>query len=391
MNILYIGSFCIKNIINRYPNLGLDRYKTSGFLIKGFKEIKDVNLDVITAPDVPSYPKLPKNFKKEIDTDNNTISVGFTNIKGVKQFSIIHNLYKEACKIIKRNCEKTYVIIPYMVFHHVRVAKLLKNKFRNKVVICQIIPDIFYTKKKMSAFYWMNKYSENNAKRSDAFILFTKAMSDYLSIPNDKFIVMESVIDANTYNLSSNINNKENDKLHVLYTGALKKEHGIMKLVDMMNHIKRNDFELWITGIGPLSDKLKEAADKDSRIKFFGTVAKDKVFELQSKADILINPRSDNDSPELTRYMFPSKLMEYMLTGNPAVICRMSGIPEDYYQYTFVAENGTSESLAQQLNRVLDMTDEERKTIGSSARQYILNNKTISVQSKRIVDFIKQF
>ena len=391
MNILYIGAFSIKSIIDKYPNLGLDRYKTSEFLIKGFKEIGDVNLDVITVPDVPSYPKLPKKFKKEIDTDNKTISVSFTNIKGIKQFSIIHNLYKEACKIVKRNCEKTYVIIPYMVFHHVRVAKLLKNKFKDKVVICQIIPDIFHTKKKASAFYWMNKYSENNAKKSDAFILFTKAMSEYLNIPDEKFMIMESVIDGNSYNLSSNNINNDNDKLHVLYTGALRKEHGIMKLVDMMNHIKRDDFELWITGIGPLSDKLKEAADKDSRIKFFGTVAKDKVFELQSKADILINPRSDDDSPELTRYMFPSKLMEYMLTGNPAVICRMSGIPEDYYQYTLVADNGTSESLAQQLNKVLDMTDEERRTIGSSARQYILDNKTISVQSKRIVDFIKQF
>ena len=391
MNILYIGAFSIKSIIDKYPNLGLDRYKTSEFLIKGFKGIGDVNLDVITAPDVPSYPKLPKKFKKEVDAESNIISVGFTNLKGIKQFSIVRNLYKEACKIIRHNNEKTYIIIPYRVFHHVCVARKLKKKFREKIVVCQTIPDIFYTKKKTSAWYWMNRYSEKNAVKSDAFILFTQAMSEYLNIPDEKFMIMESVIDGNSYNLSSNNINNDNDKLHVLYTGALRKEHGIMKLVDMMNHIKRDDFELWITGIGPLSDKLKEAADKDSRIKFFGTVAKDKVFELQSKADILINPRSDDDSPKLTRYMFPSKLMEYMLTGNPAVICRMSGIPEDYYQYTLVAENGTSESLAQQLNKVLDMTDEERRTIGSSARQYILDNKTISVQSKRIVDFIKQF
>lgn len=391
MNILYIGAFSIESIINRYPNLGLDRYKTSQFLIKGFKEIKYVNLDIITAPDVPSYPKLPRKFKKEIDTDNKTISVCFTNIKYVKQFSIIHNLYKEACKIIKRNCEKTYVIISYMVFHHVCVARLLKKKFRDKVIICQIIPDIFYTKKKTSAFYWNNKYTENNAKKSDAFILFTKAMSDYLSVPNDKFIVMESVIDANIYYLSSNITNEDNDKLHVLYTGSLRKEHGIMKLLDMMNHIRRNDFELWITGMGPLSDKIKEAADKDSRIKFFGTVTKDKVFELQSKSDVLVNPRSDDDSPELTRYMFPSKIMEYMLTGKPVVICRMSGIPEDYYQYVFVAEEGTAESLALLLNKVLDMSIDERLKFGESARSYILNNKTIPVQAKRIVDFIKQF
>ena len=391
MNILYIGAFSIESIINRYPNLGLDRYKTSQFLIKGFKEIKYVNLDIITAPDVPSYPKLPMRFKKEFDADNKVTSVGFKNIKGIKQFSIVRNLYKEACKIICQNDDKTYVIIPYMVFHHVCVARKLKKKFGDKVVVCQTIPDIFFASKKLSAWYWMNRYAQRNAVKSEAFVLFTKAMADYLNIPEEKYIVMESIIDGDIYNTISNVSKDSSDKLHVLYTGSLSSVHGVMKLVEMMKLIKRDDFELWITGMGPLSDKLKEAADKDSRIKFFGTVTKDKVFELQSKSDVLVNPRSDDDSPELTRYMFPSKIMEYMLTGKPVVICRMSGIPEDYYQYVFVAEEGTAESLALLLNKVLDMSNDERLKFGESARSYILNNKTISVQAKRIVDFIKQF
>ncbi len=391
MNILYIGAFSIESIINRYPNLGLDRYKTSQFLIKGFKEIKYVNLDIITAPDVPSYPKLPMRFKKEFDADNKVTSVGFKNIKGIKQFSIVRNLYKEACKIICQNDDKTYVIIPYMVFHHVCVARKLKKKFGDKVVVCQTIPDIFFASKKLSAWYWMNRYAQRNAVKSEAFVLFTKAMADYLNIPEEKYIVMESIIDGDIYNTISNVSKDSSDKLHVLYTGSLSSVHGVMKLVEMMKLIKRDDFELWITGMGPLSDKLKEAADKDSRIKFFGTVTKDKVFELQSKSDVLVNPRSDDDSPELTRYMFPSKIMEYMLTGKPVVICRMSGIPEDYYQYVFVAEEGTAESLALLLNKVLDMSNDERLKFGESARSYILNNKTIPVQAKRIVDFIKQF
>lgn len=391
MNILYIGAFSIKSIVNRYPNIALDKYKTSEFLIKGFRQLEDIHIDVITAPDVPSYPKLPMSFKREIDIDNKITSVGFTNIKGIKQFSIVRNIYKEACRIISQNSEKTYVIISYMVYHHVRAVRKIKKRFGDKVVICQIIPDIFFPPKKKSVRYWMNKYAERNAVKSDVFILFTKAMSEYLGITNGKFMIMESVIDGDIYNTIQNQSKNSNNKLHVLYTGTLSNVHGIMKLVEMMPLVKRDDFELWITGKGPLSEKLTEAAEHDSRIRFFGTVAKEKVFELQNQADILINPRSDKDSPNLTRYMFPSKLMEYMLTGNPAITCRMSGIPEDYYQYVFVAEEGTAESLASQLNKVLDMTYEERKTIGLSARNFILDNKTIPVQSKRIVDFIKQF
>lgn len=391
MNVLYIGAFSIKSIVEKYPSLALDKYKTSTFLIKGFRQLEDVRLDVITAPDVPSYPKLPMRFKKEFDADNKVTSVGFNNIKGIKQFSIVRNLYKEACKIICQNDDKTYVIIPYMVFHHVCVARKLKKKFGDKVVVCQTIPDIFFASKKLSAWYWMNRYAQRNAVKSEAFVLFTKAMADYLNIPEEKYIVMESIIDGDIYNTISNVSKDSSDKLHVLYTGSLSSVHGVMKLVEMMKLIKRDDFELWITGSGALADNLKEAAENDNRIRFFGTVTKEKVIELQSKADILINPRSDKDSPHLTRYMFPSKLMEYMLTGHPAIICRMSGIPEDYYQYVFVAEEGTPESLALLLDKVLDMSDDERLKFGVSARSYILNNKTITVQAKRIVDFIKQF
>lgn len=391
MNILYVGAFSIKSIIERFPEHGLDLYKTSEFLIKGFKEINEVNLDVITAPDVPSYPKLPISFKREFDIDNKVTSVRFINIKGIKQFSIVRNLYKEACKIIRHNNDKTYVIIPYMVFHHVCVARLLKIKFGDKIIICQTIPDIFYTPQKTTASYWMNKYSECNAIKSDAFILFTKAMSEYLNIPNEKYIIMESVIDGDCYKTLQNKSNEHFDKFHILYTGSLSNVHGIMKLIEMMSFIQRNDFELWITGYGPLANKLKEAEIKDKRIRFFGTVSKDKVIELQNKADILINPRTDKDSPNLTRYMFPSKIMEYMLTGNPTIICRMSGIPEEYYNYTFVVEEGTSESLALMLNKVLDMDSNERKQLGLSARNFILSNKTISIQSKRIIDFLKHF
>lgn len=390
MNILYIGAFCTNNIIDKYPDKGLDAYKTSEFLIKGFRQIDEVRLDVITAPDVPSYPKMPWLFHHEDDFENKIASVRFINVPGLKQFSISGNLIRKASEIIRHNQGKTYVIIPYMVFHHVRVAKRLKQKFGNRVVICQTIPDVFYADNKLSVGYWMNKYAEIYAAKSDAFILFTKAMAEYLHIANDKFMVMESVIDGDAQKIIERTNKGENDKVHVLYTGALSDEHGIMKLVEMMRLLDRDDFELWITGRGPLTNKLSDAAHADKRIKFFGTVPKEEVFARQAKADILINPRADSDSPELTRYMFPSKLMEYMLTGNPAVICRMSGIPEDYYDYVYVSDNDRPEGLANCLNMVLDMPDEERRRKGMAARQYILDNKTIPVQSRRIVEFLKK-
>jgi len=388
MNILYIGQFSPKSLLERYPDRGLDTYKTSEFLIKGFRERNDINISVITAPDVGSYPKFPQVlFKSSIEKDG-TIVAGFLNLSFIKQLMITNNLYKEACKIIDKNEDQTYIILPYLVLHYVRIGRKLKARYGGKVKICQIIPDIFFPKK------WLNKkvnhFAEKEGAKADAFILFTRPMAEYLHIENKPFLVMESVIDAATYPEQREIIIKTNKKLQVVYTGALGRPNGVGKLLSMMRLMKRDDFELVITGRGPLSKQFEEASKEDPRIRFMGTVPKNEVFNYQSNADVLINPRSDSDAPMVTDYMFPSKLMEYMLTGNPALSCRMAGIPLDYYNYIYVSEDDSSEGLANALSKVLDLNHAERLEKGKAARDYILDNKTIDVQVRRIVEMLNK-
>lgn len=386
MNILYIGQFSPKSLLDKCPDKGLDTYKTSEFLIRGFRQIDKVNLKVITAPDVGSYPKFPQIFFEREISEDGTISIGFINYPGIKQLMITNALFKEACKIIEANETKTYVIIPYVVLHYVRIARKLKTKYGNKVAICQTVPDIFFPKK------WLhrkvNAWAETLAAKADAFVFFTKAMADYFNVSDERYIVMESVIDGSTYK-NAKTKRGEGGILKVVYTGGLGIHNGVAKLMEMMPLMGRDDFELVVTGRGALAEKFSEAAKSDHRIKFLGTVSKQEVFNYQSQADVLINPRSDNDAPVVTKYMFPSKLMEYMLTGNVALTCRMSGIPEDYYNYVYVTDDDTAAGLAFTLNKILDTSPEERCQKGNDARQYILNNKTIDVQTGRIIEMLQ--
>ena len=389
MNILYIGNFSPNSLLAIYPDLGLDTYKTSEFLIRGFRQIDEVYLRVITAPNVGSYPKFSQKIIKREITEDGTISVGFYNYPVIKQLMITKALYNEACKIIEASEGKTYVIIPYVVLHYVRVARKLKKRLGNKVIICQIVPDIFFPKKCLHRK--VNARAEMLAAKSDVFVFFTKAMAEYYNVPEKRYIVMESVIDGSTYkNVSSN-KNIVDGKLKVVYTGALGIPNGVAKLIEMMRFLNRDDFELVVTGRGTLAEEFSKASNEDSRIRFMGTVPKQDVFKYQSQADVLINPRSDKDAPLVTRYMFPSKLMEYMLTGNVALTCRMEGIPEEYYNYVYVSQLDSPEGLADALNKVLDLSSEERNEKGQKAREYILTNKTIPVQTRRIVDFLKKF
>lgn len=384
-NILFLGSVSPHSLVNEFPKFGLDRYKASSQIIKGMRE--QTVVDVISSPDIPSWPTFPKLFiKNTYDNEDKFESLNLFNFPIIKQLWIILTLFFAGFKyIIKHTDCKTVLIVPYIVFHHTAPARLLKIFFKDKVSVVSIIPDIFFP----SGFSKMiNKWAEKHTKESDAFVLYTGAMAEYLHIQHKPNIVMESLIDINDYELIKNKN--DNEKTVILYTGALHPHHGVQKLLEMMKRISGEEIELWITGMGPLYSEIEKWPKLDSRIKFYGTVEKGKVLELQRSADILINPRSDDDSPQLSKYMFPSKTLEYMISGSPVIICPMSGIPNDYYNYLYTAKDGSVDALVEIVQQVLNTSIEERNLKGEKARDFIIKNKSVSVQGSRIVNLIKK-
>ena len=83
MNILYLASFATKDILSKYPNWGIDIYKVSEFLVQGFREKGDVNLKVVTSPDLPKYPKFPEFYIKHRIVDDVELGT-FVNVKITK-------------------------------------------------------------------------------------------------------------------------------------------------------------------------------------------------------------------------------------------------------------------------------------------------------------------
>lgn len=74
-----------------------------------------------------------------------------------------------------------------------------------------------------------------------------------------------------------------------------------------------------------------------------GFLAKSDISLLQVKCDVLVNPRSNND--EFTKYSFPSKTMEYLLSGSKVVMYPLSGIPQEYFEFITVVEGDSVEDL----------------------------------------------
>ena len=90
---------------------------------------------------------------------------------------------------------------------------------------------------------------------------------------------------------------------------------GIKNLVDAFSLIESNNYRLVLCGTGDAEDYIKEKIATDERIIFVGQVTVEIAREWMQKADILVNPRQNDE--EYTKYSFPSKTLEYMLAAKP--------------------------------------------------------------------------
>ena len=112
------------------------------------------------------------------------------------------------------------------------------------------------------------------------------------------------------------------------------------------------------------------------------------MHEEQQKATLLVNPRQNNE--EFTKYSFPSKNLEYMLSGRPTICYMLDGVPDEYSNYLIVPENDSVEALAEAIKSVFDKTYEEQSQIGIKARNFVLENKNYLVQTRKIIDLLNK-
>ena len=149
------------------------------------------------------------------------------------------------------------------------------------------------------------------------------------------------------------------------------------------------DVELWICGSGELKNTIEKSAEKDHRIKFYGLVDRECALMMQRNATILVNPRTSEGA--YTKYSFPSKVMEYMLSGRSVIINKLPGIPNEYYKYVYCPKDESVESLAECISRVLSINENVRDELAQKARNFIINNKNAKVQMSRVLSLINSY
>src|SRR5690606_3746033 len=101
----------------------------------------------------------------------------------------------------------------------------------------------------------------------------------------------------------------------VLFAGTLVNYNGIEELVEGFINTNRLDLELHIYGYGPLENFVKKSSAINTNIIFHGSVDNTALIGFMENADLLVNPRLTHNS--VNDFGFPSKLIEYILSGTP--------------------------------------------------------------------------
>lgn len=223
-------------------------------------------------------------------------------------------------------------------------------------------------------------------KQFDSYVFLTESMNAAINNKNKPYIVMEGIADEN---MKSETRHRNPNLKEVIYAGGLYEQYGVLALIEAFRKVEGQDLRLVLYGAGPMVDKMDEYMALDSRLEYRGLRPNKEIVEAELSATLLVNPRPTHE--EFVKYSFPSKNMEYMVSGTPVLTTKLPGMPMEYYPYIYLFDKEDSISMSRVLNVLLNETHiEELDNIGINAKRFVLEKKNNLCQAKRIVDLFLQ-
>lgn len=362
-------------------------------IYKGLCENMQCNIKIINVLPIFSYPQYYKkpfvNWCK-FDTcyNHGNVNVGFCNVKLIREYSKTASIYRALKKWLESS-DKPKTLFLYTA-SGVFLKAIARLKKHHDIRVCVIIADlpnmINLSSKKSFLLKWWSKRHSNEVYEllsvADSYVLLTKYMAEYMNLQKP-FCVMEGIATASQ---QFPIPEYHSDLKTVFYAGTLHRKFGILNLLEAFQRIPDADYQLILCGVGDSEQEIKAAAERDSRIKFYGVLPRDEVLKLQTKATVLVNPRQNNE--KFTKYSFPSKNLEYLSSGIPFIAYKLDGIPDEYDDYILYVEDDDIASLTQKIVNVCELSDAEREAIGQKARLFVTEQKNEIVQTGKILSFL---
>ena len=393
--IRYVSSVCSEEVLKYIfetakvtPQLAAQKFHR--LLAEGLAQ----HTDKCQVKTLSTIPVIPANHKKRIWRLPPQVTNGLTytyipmlNMKGIKNIGVfIYTFFKIFFWSLADTKNKT--VICDLLNVTVSMASLAACKLTGSKIIA-IVTDL-------PGLMVDTSVGDNTttvpivAKRLtwfDGYIMLTEQMNDVINPHKKPYMIMEGLVDHKMQAATNELENKYSEKV-VLYAGGLFEKYGVKKMIDAFKLLEDPAYRLHLYGIGDMVDYMDDHIGDDSRIAYLGVVPNQKVVEEQLKVTLLVNPRPSNE--EFTKYSFPSKNVEYMVSGTPLITTKLPGMPEEYHDYVYLFNDESVEGICQSLQRVLNHESEELHRFGNAAKSFVLTKKNNVVQAGRVLRFIHQ-
>lgn len=231
------------------------------------------------------------------------------------------------------------------------------------------------------------RFLDNLLSKVSGVSVVTESMSESSSNwSNVPAVIIEGMVEPTEKIVREN---KVSRKIF-FYTGGLASDYGVSALLAAFDLLRkeRNDIELWICGRGELSGKIEALASLHDDIKYFGYIPQKEIDVLMRSVFCLINCRNPLD--EFVRYSFPSKLLEYLLTGIPILTTRLPGVPDEYNKYFNHIDGGSPEMIADAIRKMLVVPVDYSNRKAAEGREFVLKEKNSKMQVLKLLKLIRE-
>lgn len=230
----------------------------------------------------------------------------------------------------------------------------------------------------------------------DGMIVMTNKLLQYytpLTSKKTKFEIINMTVDNNRFEV-------EHNKIfspsynYIAYCGGLTEDKdGVLTLIKAFHAVSNAmpDLKLLIIGKGGevqnnAINSLIHTLMLKEKIILTGFLLNEvlTLYLLNAKALVLPRPKSFQNEGN-----FPTKLGEYLSTGNPVIVTRVGVVPEFLFdgKNAYIAEPNSAESLAAKIIELVS-DYEKARTIGIKGKLLTTFEFNHIVQSKKLYDFL---
>lgn len=347
---------------------------------------------------VGSFPAANKKivFKSEIKNISGIKihNVGFLNLPIVKP---VVRFFAFVCELMRVSISDNRVLTYGLYLPQLLAMYMCKRVFRKNLDITLVIDDLpaqygiihgnFISKKLKQMVGKIELNVLNNKNIIDHFVLLSEHMRDAIELKERNYTVVEGIAKAKQI---SNVNLQivNSNKKIVFYAGTLDPQFGIDLMLDAFSLIEGDEYEFWICGNGGARNRVERMQEVDSRIRYFGFVDKNRADDLMRQSSVLINPRPN--SAAFTRYSFPSKTIEYLLSGKPVIMYKLDGIPSEYDDHLFYISESTPESIAEQIQKICGNAYSNYLKVAQEGAQWVNEKKNPKIQMGKVLSLFNK-